>query len=111
MEHKCSKEKEIDKLTRSIFGNGKKGLTTITQGLCDQMKYLRSSTDDIKADVKVLVQFQTQVETREKERHEFRLELQNLKNDVKIDRKWKTRLIITTIVSLLGVIVTLIIKG
>ena len=111
MEHKCSKTKEIDKLTSAIFGNGKKGLITITQGLVDKIEYVTQTTESINADIKVLLQFQTQVETREVERHDFNLELEKVKESNKKDRKWRTGLIISTILSLIGVIITLYIKG
>jgi len=110
MEYTCSKEKEIDKLTVAVFGNGKKGLISIMEGMVNQIGYLTKTSISIKANVETLLHFQTQVETQESDKKEFKQQLIQLNKEKEIDRRWRISLIITTIISLIGIIITLIIK-
>ena len=58
---KCSKEKEIEKITKALWvGNGKKPLASLP----DQVDNIGKSIEIIQSDIKVLLQFQTQVEVQ-----------------------------------------------
>ena len=108
MERKCNKEKEIDKATNAIFGNGKKGLITLVQGMSDQIGYLTKSVDSIKTDLKVLLHFQTQIETREESREVDKKKLLEIEKEHLINKRWRIGLIIVAIISLLRMGVSLI---
>lgn len=107
MDCKCSKTKEIDKTTSTIFGNGKKGLVSITERLVEQLGYLTKTIDSVKTDVKVLLHFQTQVETREKDRIYYEVQLATMKNQHLYNKRWRIGLVITTIISISGLLIKL----
>ena len=58
----CGKEKEIDMLNKAIHGNGRPGLIETTARMSEKVDNIEISMEAIRADLKVLLMFQTQIE-------------------------------------------------
>jgi hypothetical protein len=115
MIHHCNKEHEIeqinsklDKLGKVVLGNGSQGLVTITSNLAERIEAVIENVDTIKADVKVLLQFQVQTETKEQERIKHQEQVQQWKEERNTNYRWRVGLTITSIIAILGLIITLI---
>ena len=53
--HPCTKEKEIDKLSKAVYGNGEDGLVQHFASLSTSYNNMMEDMSDMKADVKDLV--------------------------------------------------------
>ena len=104
----CSKKEEIETIKKVLYGNGKKGLVAMTGNLYDKVNDLGKSINEMQADVKVLVQFQTQVETKEQQSVLHEKKIEQLKRDEMVNKRWRIGLTITTILGMLAIIVSLL---
>jgi len=104
----CSKKEEIETIKKVLYGNGKKGLVAMTGNLYDKVSDLGKSINEMQADVKVLVQFQTQIETREQQSVLHEKKIEQLKRDEMVNKRWRIGLTITTILGMLAIIVSLL---
>ena len=102
----CSKE--IETIKKVLYGNGKKGLVAMTGNLYDKVSNLGKSINEMQADVKVLVQFQTQIETKEQQSVLHEKKIEQLKRDEMVNKRWRIGLTITTILGMLAIIVSLL---
>jgi hypothetical protein len=107
MEH-CSKEKELDTIKKLLYGNGKKGLITLTSDLNNKFDNLDKSISHIQSNVDVLVRFQTQIETKEKEGAVHEKKIEKLRQDEMVNKRWRIGLTISTILGMLAIIVSLL---
>lgn len=89
----CGKEKEIDLLNKAIYGNGRAGLIETTARISEKVDNIETEIEAIRADVKVLVRYQTQQEASGLLRKGF-----------KADRMW----MYTSIISTVGLIIAFI---
>src|SRR6056297_1739173 len=92
---KCTKTKEIERMEKAIYGNGKEGLLTLVSNLYEKYDTMDKNLMDVRTDIKVLLQFQTQVEATNQQK--------------KINQRWRIGLTITTILGLLGLLVSIMI--
>jgi hypothetical protein len=104
----CSKKEEIETIKKVLYGNGKKGLVAMTGNLYDKVNDLGRSINEMQADVKVLVQFQTQIETKEQQSVLHEKKIEQLKRDEMVNKRWRIGLTITTILGMLAIIVSLL---
>jgi len=104
----CSKKEEIETIKKVLYGNGKKGLVAMTGNLYDKVSDLGKSINEMQADVKVLVQFQTQIETKEQQSVLHEKKIEQLKRDEMVNKRWRIGLTITTILGMLAIIVSLL---
>lgn len=102
---------DIRQLKGTLYGNGKKGLVTLTSNLFDKVDSLANNIEAVQADVKVLLRFQTQIET-EKQQHEIKIkEIRELKKQESINKRWFMGLTISTILGLVTIIISLIMSN
>lgn len=80
-------------LNKAIFGNGRAGLLETTAKINEKVDNMEGVIDAIRADVKVLVLYQSQSEACSTHR-----------NSAKADKKW----IFTTIIAVIGLIAAFI---
>jgi len=113
--HTCTQVENLTRIAEHnkqlhevIYGNGKKGIREIVNNLSTQIETVVRDTESIREDVKVLVLFQTQIETQEKERGRHKDELTSLKKDVAGKQRWLVALIISTTLTLMGLIVAVV---
>lgn len=106
--HTCSQAEAIKIIQEQINGNGKKGIREVVNTLSGQMETVIKDLDPIKADLKVLVQFQTQIETKEEERDKHKNEIIEFKKSSEKKSRWLIGLIISTTLTLMGLIITII---
>lgn len=104
----CSKKEEIETIKKVLYGNGKKGLVAMTGNLYDKVNDLGKSINEMQADVKVLVQFQTQIETKEQQSVLHEKKIEQLKRDEMVNKRWRIGLTISTILGMLAIIVSLL---
>ena len=105
---KCTKEKEIDRITKVLYDNGEKGLITKISNLNQSVNLIDENVKQIQSNVNVLLQFQNQVEIQAKETDKKKIEIAALKRGDSINKRWFIGLAISTIMGLLAIIVTLI---
>ena len=89
----CGKEREITMMNKAIFGNGRAGLVETTARMSEKMDSIENSMKAVRADVKVLLMFQTQMETNSISR-----------SQLKTDKKW----IFTSLIAITGLIFSLL---
>jgi hypothetical protein len=113
--HTCSQVENLKRIAdqgrelhHAINGNGKKGIREIVSNLSEKMETVIKDNEAIKADLKVLVQFQTQVETKEEEREKHKNEIVAIKKTSSGRNRWLIGLIISTSLTLMGLIITII---
>ena len=53
--HFCTKEKEIDRLGKAVFGNGEDGLVRHVASILQNQKMMQQDVSDMKSDVKDLL--------------------------------------------------------
>lgn len=83
---RCSNQKQIDVMYKALYGNGRPGLIETTARISEKMDNIETEIEAIRADVKVLVRYQTQQETSGLLRKGF-----------KADRMWMYTSIISTV--------------
>ena len=105
--HRCTQAASIKRTHDELFGNGKKGVRDVVNSLSQQMESIAKSIETTQADVKVLLQFQTQVETKEVERGKHKDEMATLKEVLNSKQRWLVGLIVTTVLTLGGLIVAI----
>lgn len=71
--HVCTKEREIDKLSKAVYGNGEDGLVQHVASILQNQKTMQDDVSDMKNDVKNLLTsihalqiFRTEVQACEK---------------------------------------------
>src|SRR6056297_24889 len=106
---KCTKTKEIERMEKAIYGNGKEGLLTLVSNLYEKYDTMDKNLMDVRTDIKVLLQFQTQVEATNQQKQINKKELEKKERDEKINQRWRIGLTITTILGLLGLLVSIMI--
>ena len=110
--HKCTKSEDIKQIEKVLYGNGKKGLVASTLELFDKLDSFQNtvskSIEAIQADVKVLLQFQNQVEVKEQQNEKYEIKLEKMKKDEIKTKRWRLVFASTTILSILGLIITLL---
>lgn len=89
----CGKEKEIDLLNKAIYGNGRAGLIETTARMSEKVDNIETEIEAIRADVKVLVRYQTQAQA-----------IIVHKGGAKADKKW----VFTSILAVIGLIAALL---
>lgn len=106
--HTCSQAEAIKIIQEQINGNGKKGIREVVNTLSSQMETLATNVDTMQTDVKVLLRFQTQVMTKEEEYEKHNKEIATLKKEVSGKQRWLVALILSTTLTLLGLIVAIV---
>jgi len=106
---KCTKTKEIERMEKAIYGNGKEGLLTLVSNLYEKYDTMDKNLMDVRTDIKVLLQFQTQVEATNQQKQINKKDLEKKERDEKINQRWRIGLTITTILGLLGLLVSIMI--
>jgi len=110
--HECNKSNEIEQLRKAVYGNGKKGLVGYTVELFEKVDNFQKSTtkavEEIQANVKVLVRFQTQMETKEKQEKLYEDRISTLKNNEIKAKRWRIIFASSTIIGMLGLIISLL---
>ena len=104
----CKRDKEIDYISKVLNGNGKAGLITLTNRLSDKVDNLSKSVETIQSNVEVLVRFQTQIETKEKQGTLHEQKIEQIKHDEMVNKRWRIGLTISTILGMLGIIISLL---
>lgn len=71
--HVCTKEREIDKLSKAVYGNGEDGLVQHTSQILERTTTLQNDMNAMKTDVKDLLttihalqMFKNEIQTEEK---------------------------------------------
>lgn len=105
---RCSKEKEIERLSKAVWGNGKKGLIELTSNLYERMENIDPIVKDIQANVQVLLQFQTQITTENEQEEKREKEIKEKEKEDKIQKRWFIGLAVTTMLGMLSMIIALI---
>jgi hypothetical protein len=101
-----AKKDEVKRIEKDLYG--KLGLTTSMGVVANKVDSLAKSINSIEANVKVLLQFQTQIETKEEAESERKAEIaERIKEDI-INKRWRTGLTITTMISLITIIISLL---
>jgi len=106
---KCTKTKEIERMEKAIYGNGKEGLLTLVSNLYEKYDTMDKNLMDVRTDIKVLLQFQTQVEATNQQKQINKKDLEKKEREEKINQRWRIGLTITTILGLLGLLVSIMI--
>lgn len=106
---KCSKEKEIERLSKAVYGNGKKGLVELTSNLYERIETIDPIMKEIQSNVQVLLQFQTQIKTKSKEEEKHENEIRRLREGEIINKRWRIGLTISTVLGMLTIIISLLV--
>jgi len=106
MSNPCTKEGElgkieqyIDLLTKEIFGNGQKGLIRTIPRLESKVDDVLLNQSDMRITISALVKFQTEI-----------VSIETFKAKARARALQRTAVIVSSILSFGGIIVTLIIK-
>lgn len=106
--HECTKHNEIESIKKAVFGNGKRGLVSYMTESFQKIEIITKAVELVQADVKVLLQFQTKIEVKAQQEEIHEKKLEELKKEIKSDKKWKVGLTISTILGMLAIIVSLL---
>ena len=90
---KCSNQKEINLMSKALYGNGRAGLIETTAHISTKVGYIETQIDAMRADIKVLLRYQSQDEA-----------VNSTKKGFKSDKMW----MYTSIISTVGLIIAFI---
>lgn len=98
--HTRSKEADIDRLSKSVFGNGKDGLIQNVATILEKTKGIEATLGDLQTDVSGLVKFQTEVMTEK-----------DLNDKRKLNGWQVTSILGTLILGVCAIVATIIFKA
>lgn len=75
----------------------------------NEIELIKQAIEVMQADVKLLVQFQTQVEVKDQQKELYDRKLDEIRKVRESDKKWRIGLTISTIMGLLGIVVSMLV--
>jgi hypothetical protein len=107
-QYNCSQVGAINRIKEAIYGNGKEGIKAIVQRLSLETDTMKNDTETIKNDVKVLLRFQVQTNTKEEQQRIFAADMEETSKVASNKQRWIIGLVITTLLTIVGLIITVI---
>jgi|ADurb_Ile_01_Slu_FD_contig_41_1297405_length_620_multi_2_in_0_out_0_2 hypothetical protein len=100
MANPCSKEKEIDRLSKAVFGNGEQGLVQNTATILEKIDNIEQTLTEIRPGISALMKFQAEVLTE-----------RNIKEKNSMNGWQKAGIIISSIIGVSAVVASIIFKS